>query len=178
MASNGIVPSTPKKVIIYGTSNYQTRHHELKSHIKLLRKNSSEQCDIQFIRSYTLEKTYELIKSKDHTDAIVVISVLTNNAKRKQSLSYIRGYQETISWMLKQETDAQNIVFVACPPAKAFETKIYNDSTRDLCDQEGVRFSQTLIREHHLGRDGYHLQMRYQHLMSETVAAAIIDVEV
>ena len=171
-------PPPPKRVIIYGTSNYQTRHHQLKSSLRSLRQDSKEKYDIQFIRSYTLEKTFEMVKTRDHTDAIVVVSVLTNNARKGQSLSHIRGYQEAIIWMLKQETDAKNIVFLACPPATAFQTSIYNCYTQDLCDKEGIRFSNTLIKQDHLGSDGYHLQFKHQHLMSKSVAAAILDMEI
>ena len=167
-----------KRVIIYGDSNYQTRHHQLKSSLRSLRQDSTEQYDIQFIRSYTLEKTFEMVKTRDHSDAIVVVSVLTNNAKKGQSLSYIRGYQEAIIWMLKQETNASNIVFLACPPATAFQTRIYNCYTQDLCDEESIRFSNTLIKEEHLWLDGYHLQFKYQHLMSKSVAAAVLDMEI
>ena len=167
-----------KRVIIYGTSNYQTRHHQLKSSLRSLRQDSTEQYDIQFIRSYTLEKTFEMVKTRDHSDAIVVVSVLTNNAKKGQSLSYIRGYQEAIIWMLKQETNASNIVFLACPPATAFQTRIYNCYIQDLCDEEAIRFSNTLIKEENLCSDGYHLQFKYQHLMSKSVAAAVLDMEI
>ena len=119
-----------------------------------------------------------MVKTRDHSDAIVVVSVLTNNAKRGQSLSYIRGYQEAIMWMLKQETNASNIVFLACPPATAFQTRIYNCYTQDLCDEEGIQFSNTLIKEENLCSDGYHLQFKYQHLMSKSVAAAVLDMEI
>ena len=100
--------SKVQKVIIYGDSNYQTRHRDLIQAIK--RKNpdaASTKYDIKLVKSYTLERTYELVKTNDHTGAIVIINVLTNNARRQNSLSHVLDLQETIILMLKQETYAQ-----------------------------------------------------------------------
>ena len=41
---------------------------------------------------------------------------------------------------------------------------------------EQVRFARSLISKGNLNNDGYHVRFEYQHLMSQTVAAAITNV--
>ena len=82
-----------KKVFIYGDSNYQTRHRQLRQKIRELQPDGTEKYDLNFIRSYTLEKTLVEMKNHDYNDAIVVIATLTNNIRYNQSLTTIRGLQ-------------------------------------------------------------------------------------
>ena len=142
--------------------------------MRSLKKNSVQNLDIQFKRTYTLEKTLRQVKENNHTDSIVIISILTNNAKRRQVLSYVRRIQEEIILKLKTETDASNIIFLGCPPAQYFETKTYNQATQNLCGQQGVQFAKNLVLQKHLKNDGIHINSRDQHFMSRSVAEAAI----
>ena len=117
-----------------------------------------------------------MVKDLDHTDAIVIISVLTNNARRHHSLRYVHDLQEQIIWMLKTETSATNITFVECPPSTAFESSSYNKETFEVCTTEKIGFHhQTLVKKSHLATDGYHIMRGYQHLITKTIAAAILS---
>ena len=116
-----------------------------------------------------------MVKTCDHIEAIVIVNVHTNNLRRGHSLYNIRGYQETIIWMLKEETSPQNIIFVDSPVSKVFQTHSFNTQTLDLCKREQVGFSHcSLIKKPHLKEDGYHIQRGYQHLVAKTVAGAIL----
>ena len=103
--------SKRQNVIIYGDSNYKTRHGDLIQAIKRRDPTASTKYNIKLVKSYTLEKTYEIMKTNNHENAIVIINVMTNNAKRRQSLSYVRDLQETIILMLKLETSLQVLNF-------------------------------------------------------------------
>ena len=166
-----------QKVVLYVDSNYQTTTTDLIKAIKMRHPNaSSTKFDIEFRRSYTLKKTYEMVKNRDHADAIVIISVLTNDARNGKSLHYIHKLQEDIAWMLKAETSASNIIFVGCPPSTAFNTLSYNKETEKVCKQENVGFHpQNQVNKSHLATDGYHIMKGYQFLITKTIAAAILS---
>ena len=168
-----------KKVFIYGDSNYQTRHRQLRQKIRELQPDGTEKYDLNFIRSYTLKKTLVEMKNHDHNDAIVVIATLTNNIRYNQSLTTIRGLQEQIIKELKRETDQNNIVFLACPPTRSpanFDTYMSNCYTEVVCEREGVRFAESLVKEEHLyWRDGIHVDYEHQDVVTRSAAAAIIN---
>ena len=168
-----------KKLFIYGDSNYQTRHYQLRAKIRELQPDGTKKYDITFIRSYTLEKTLSEMQNHDHNDAIVVIATLTNNIRYNQSLPTIRRLQEQIIKELKRETDQNNIVFLGCPPTRFpahFDTYMSNCYTEVVCEREGVRFADSLVKEQHLyWRDGIHVAYEHQGVVTRSVAAAIIN---
>ena len=168
-----------KKVFIYGDSNYQTRHSQLRSKIRELQPDGTEKYDITFVRSYTLEKTLVEIKKHNHKDAIVVIATLTNNIRYNQSLPTIRRLQEQIIEELKRDTDQNNVVFLGCPPTRFpahFDTYMSNCYTEVVCKCKGVRFADSLVKDQHLyWRDGIHVAYDYQEVVTRSVAAAIIN---
>ena len=168
-----------KKVVIYGDSNYQTRHRGLRLKLKELLPDGTEKYDLNFVRSYTLEKTLVEMEKHDHSDAIVVIATLTNNIRYHQSLATIRGLQEEVITKLKQQTDPSNIVFLACPPTRFpahFDTYMFNCYTEVVCQRHGVRFAESFVREEHLyWKDGIHVDYRHQEVIAKSVAAAIIN---
>ena len=178
------VPSTekskldlPKKIIIYADSNLNKLPRYIIAKIKLIRRYSAEEPSIEIIPTYTMQKTHKVVQTNDHTDALVIIAIMTNNARRKEPVMSVYNYQEEIIAMLKTETGLQNIVFVACPPSTKFNTYAYNKSTEYLCMNEQVRFAPSLISKGNLNNDGYHVRFEYQHLMSQTIAAAIMNVD-
>ena len=71
---------------LYGDSNYKTTHRQLKTEINALRRGATQGLQIEFNKTFTLEKTFHVIKEHDHTNCIVLINVLTNNARRRQSV--------------------------------------------------------------------------------------------
>ena len=167
--------SKVQKVIIYGDSNYWTDTRDLMQIIKWKNPDAASiKYDIKHVKSYTLERTYELVKTNNHTGAIVIINVMTNNARRRNKLSHVWDLQETLILMLKQETSSQNIVMVECPVATAFQTAHYNMQTMDLCKIHQANFQPTYIKMFHLRKDGYHVLDGYQHWVAKTVADAIL----
>ena len=168
-----------KKVFIYGDSNYQTRHRRLRLKLKELLPDGTEKYDLNFVRSYTLEKTLVEMENRDHSDAIVVIATLTNNIRHNQSLSTIRGLQEEIITKLQRETDQSNIVFLACPPTRFpahFDTYMFNCYTEVVCERYGVRFAESFVKKEHLyWKDGIHVDYSHQEIVAKSVAAAIIN---
>ena len=170
-------PSEPKslkhniqEIMMYSDSNQQKLPRNISAKIK-------GPANIKIMRTYTMQKTLEEVRKNDHKNALVVINIMTNNARRKETLMSVRGYQEKIIAKLKTETSPKNIVFIACPPSTKFNTDCYNKSTEYLCKTSKVRFSKSLICIGHLNHDGYHVCFQYQHLMSKTVAAAILNVD-
>ena len=79
-------PWIKQKLIIYGDSNYKTTYRQLKTEINALRRGATQGLQIEFNKTFTLEKTFHVIKEHDHTNCIVLINVLTNNARRRQSV--------------------------------------------------------------------------------------------
>ena len=167
----------PKKIIIYADSNLNKLPRYIIAKIKLIRKYSAEEPSIEIIPTYTMQKTHKVVQTNDHTDALVIIAIMTNNARRKEPVMSVYNYQEEIIAMLKTETGLQNIVFVACPPSTKFNTYAYNKSTEYLCMNEQVRFARSLISKGNLNNDGYHVRFEYQHLMSQTIAAVVMNVD-
>ena len=170
-------PDLPKKIVIYSDSNLNKLPRNIIAKIKLIRRYSAEEPSIEIIPTYTMQKTHKVVQTNDHTDALVIIAIMTNNARRKEPVMSVYRYQEEIIAMLKTETGLQNIVFVACPPSTKFNTYAYNKSTEYLCMNEQVRFAPSLISKGNLNNNGYHVRFEYQHLMSQTVAAAIMNVD-
>ena len=169
--------NVPEKVIYYTDSNTHTLPQILKEKMNEIRSDSGKVPELEQVRAYTMQKAHKLVQTNNHENAIVVINLMTNNARRRESPASVCGLQEEIIRMLESETAPQNIVFIESPPSLKFDTVTYNKSTEALCKRMNVQFSRTLICKGHLNRDGYHVRFEHQHLMQRTVAAAILNVD-
>ena len=165
------------KVVYYTDSNTHTLPRILREKLDEIRNESGKIPKLEQVRAYTMQKAHKLIQTNNHENALVVINIMTNNARRRESPASVCDIQEEIIWMLKSETAPQNIVFIESPPSIKFDIASYNQSTQALCKRMKVRFSKTLICKGHLNHDGFHIRFEHQHLMQKTVAAAILNVD-
>ena len=165
------------KVVYYTDSNTHTLPRILREKMDEIRNESGKVPKLEQVRAYTMQKAHKLIQTNNHENALVVINIMTNNARRRESPASVCDIQEEIIWMLKSETAPQNIVFIESPPSIKFDIASYNQSTQALCKRMKVRFSKTLICKGHLNHDGFHIRFEHQHLMQKTVAAAILNVD-
>ena len=116
---------------------------------------------------------------------IVVINTLTNDArhtKHRQSrtIKETKQMQATIISHLKAFIPPKNIVILESPPLLTSSTSDifpYNDASFLIARQHGARFARTLIGEHHLFGDGYHIRKDFRHLLIKSVAAAAVNIE-
>ena len=79
-------------------------------------------CKIEVEKVYTarLEDTVKAIRSNDHTNAVVVISVLTNNAKANQNILRAKDLMQEALEQLKKQITPENIIVIESPPALRF----------------------------------------------------------
>ena len=135
--------------------------------------------EIKVTKNYTprLEDTLNAIKSTNHSNSIVVLSVMTNNAKSHQSPYKSKSLLSEIVEHLKGEVSVKNIIVLESPPSCSFNIFPYNKAMFDLCQNTGIFFSRNLVKQVHLKADGLHILNQYKHLMIKSVAAAIKKVD-
>lgn len=135
--------------------------------------------NVRVTKCYTprLEDTLRAIRSTDHTNSIVILSVMTNNANAYQSVSHSTSLLKNVVDYLKNETYAQNIIVLESPPSRRFNIFPFNKAMFDLCHSMGVFFARNLLKQNHLKTDGLHILNHYKHLMIKSVAAAIKKVD-
>ena len=174
-----------QKVFVYQDSNGKRNPSKVDHYLQELQKKhgSNTIFEVEFIDSYTLPRTYRMMQERDHTDAIVVIAVGTNDIRlRKQSPDHRYSKQNPQAWVrkiishLKAQTSNHNIRLVASPPSTLFDIKSFNNFNFHLCRSEGVVFAYTLARKEHLARDGYHISFMFSNVVAQTTAASIFNV--
>lgn len=135
--------------------------------------------NVKVSKVYTprLEHTLNVLKSTDHSNAVVIISVMTNNAEAYQSVSHSQSILRNIVDTLKLETSSQNIIILKSPPSRNFNIFQYNKAMYDLCQSAGVFLARTLVKQIHIKPDGLHILDQYKHLMVKSIAAAIKKVD-
>ena len=111
------------------------------------------------------------------TNAIVVIGIMTNEAKFSKPIRNTHSRLSRIITKLKTQTHPDNIVILEAVPSLPFNIFAYNNASWVLCRKMGVRFARTLVGEHHLWRDGVHVRHNCRHLLEKSVAAAIANVD-
>ena len=162
--------------LITGDIKEQLRRLKTKLRIK-------EEYEIEFIPSFTLGKTLFAIKERDHTDAIVLINIGTNDIRlrkkfpeNQQSKRDPHQLVERIIQLLKTQTAMGNIVIVQSAPSLAFDIDAYNRRNFKLCDHHGVNFAYTMVHTSHLRDDLFHIDYPHLHVMAQTMAAAIVGI--
>ena len=169
--------STP--VHVYCDSNHNATPNliiEVNQQLKEL--NRSDECYyIETHRAFTLNKTFEQVCQRNHKDAIVIINIMTNDAKYGRDIYNAQHTLRKIIRKLKTETDPRNICVTESSPATKFNIQPYNKMSHHLCEQENVGFAPTLVAKSHLIGDGYHIHESFRHLLVKTTAAAILDVD-
>ena len=128
--------------------------------------------------TFRLQKTYDEMLKRDHSDEIVVVNIGINDVRFGKGVGFThRIYLQKIIDYLKTQTHPQNIIIVESAPSTKYSMDAYNTASYHLCQKENVRFAPTLIREEHLWDDGYHIQDSHRYLLTRTTAAAIKRVD-
>ena len=147
--------------------------------------NSPPHYHIMPHETFTLPQTLNTIKRTTFKSTdIIIINTLTNDARQTKhrharSPQQTKHTQTTIINYLKTLVPAHNIVILESPPLLETPTSDifpYNLNSYLLSRHLGTRFSETLVGESHLFKDGYHILRSSRQLLVKSVAAAIANV--
>ena len=128
--------------------------------------------------TFRLQRTYDEMLKRDHSDEIVVINIGINDVRFGKGVGFTHDiYMQKIIDHLKTQTHPQNIIIVESAPSTRYSMDAFNKASYHLCQKENVRFAPTLIGQEHLWNDGYHIQDSYRYLLTRTTAAAIKRVD-
>ena len=167
-------PLGPKKVRIYHDSNLRwSSPSQIKDTFKGLSLGNSDNFNIELSYTPTLEQLVTAVERDDNTNATIVISTMTNNAKDHQSVSKCELKLKRVVGVLTQQTQAKNIIFLESPPSFRCDIFPYNNMAYNLCKSSGLMFSFNLLSYVHIKPDGLHIKRAFKHLMVKSVAAAL-----
>ena len=180
-------PSPNPTIYVFHDSNLKNlTAGELKSSINSINNNNNNitNYNISPQETFTLPQTRDQIKRLTFkTNDIVIITTLTNDARhtkhrQARTTNETKHIQATIISHLKAFIPPKNIVILESPPLLTSSTSDifpYNDASFLLARQNGARFARSLVGEHHLFRDGYHILKDSRHLLVKSVAAAAVN---
>lgn len=172
---------SPQKVFIYHDSNLAwslpSTIEETVKNINTYRPHPIQNVSITKCYTPRLVQTLDSIKTTNHSNSVVIIAVMTNNAKANQSVAYSKSILNKIFEHLKTEISAQNIIVLESPPSLNFDIFPYNKVMFDLCQSNEVFFARNLLKKVHMKGDGLHILNHYKHLMVKSVAAAIKKID-
>ena len=172
---------SPQKVIIYHASNLEWSHpstiEEAVKKIDTFGPHPIKDVKVEKIYTPLLEDTIREIKSHDHTNAVVLISVLTNNAKAHQNIYQTKALLQEALDLLKKQVTPENIIFLESPPSLRFYIHPYNLAMFHVCRSNGVFFAPNLLKPIHIKPDGLHILNQFKDLMVKSVSAAIKKVD-
>ena len=169
--------ASPTKVMIYHASNlaWATPKTIENAVHAIISPRPHPISDIKVAKCWTpkLEDVLSEVKKRDHTKSIVVISVMTNNAKAKQSVSHTQSLLKSVFDELKTQVSPQNIIFLESPPSLNFDIYPYNRAAYHTCHNSKIYFAPNLLTRSNIKPDGLHILARYKHLMVKSVSTAI-----
>ena len=172
---------SPQKVMIYHASNLEWSHpstiEEAVKRIDTFGPHPIKDVKVEKIFTPRLEDTIREIKSRDHSNAVVLISVLTNNAKAHQNIYQTKALLQEALELLKKQISQENIIFLESPPSLKFYIHPYNLAMFHVCRSNGVFFAPNLLQPIHIKPDGLHILNQFKHLMVKSVSAAIKKVD-
>ena len=164
----------PKTVRIYHDSNLRwSSPSQIKDTFKGLNLGNPDKFNIELSYTPTLEQLVTAVERDDNTNATIVISTLTNNAKDHQSVSKCELKLKRAVGILTQQTQPKNIIFLESPPSFRCDIFPYNKMAYNLCKSSGLTFSFNLLSYVHIKPDGLHIKRAFKHLMVKSVAAAL-----
>jgi len=167
-------------VHVYVDSNHNAPDKlilEIQQKLRLLNR-SHEHYTIQIHRTFTLLRTLHEVRQRDHTNSIVIINIMTNDAKFGKDIYMTQDILRKIIQKLKTETYTENICVTESVPSLKFNIQPYNRMTHQLCKLENIGFAHTLVTASQIWRgDGIHILENFRHLLVKTSAAAILGVE-
>ena len=107
----------------------------LKASNPSLRLNNYEVC---LHTTYTINKTIVAMEKVDHTNAIVVIGIMTNEAKFSKPVRSTHSKLSQMITKLKTQTYPNNIVVLEAVPSLVFNIFPYNQASWNLSQKMGV----------------------------------------
>ena len=123
-----------------------------------------------------LEDVLQALTQTDLENSVVIIAVMTNNAKERQPVHHTHSLLQRILENLKKQTSSEKIIILESPPSLQFDVYPYNRASYQLCRSAGVFFALSQLERYHIKDDGLHIRDQYKHLMIKSVAAAIMKV--
>ena len=131
--------------------------------------------EIKVEKFYTprLEDVLPAVMQNNHSNAIVVIAVMTNNAKGKQPVLQSQSILSKVLNILKPQTPLENLIVLESPPSLNFDIFPYNYAMYQICKSSGICFAPNLLRPSDIKPDGLHILPRSKHLMVKSISAAI-----
>ena len=123
-----------------------------------------------------LEDVLQAVTQTDLENSVVIIAVMTNNAKERQPVQHTHSLLQRILDNLKTQTSSEKIIVLESPPSLQFDVYPYNRASYQLCRSSGVYFALCQLERCHIKDDGLHIRDPYKHLMIKSVAAAIMKV--
>ena len=182
--------SPPVNIHVYQDSNgKRSNPGNVEAEVKRLmqqKKGSSFDFQIHYHNSYHLPGTLYQVHQRDHSNSIVIINVGTNDVRYRldpsthdHPLSKKDPHQmmDKIISHLKKETAPENIIILESIPSTKMDMKPYNDENYKLSKMRNIRYAFTLVRESHIWKgDKYHIHNAFRHVVSKSVAAAIMNV--
>ena len=165
---------------IYHDSNLdRVRPEQIKdtlNNINMMNNHPVVNYNITMYATYTLPKTLKKIKQNDHKDHHIYIHIMTNDGRYNKPIARINHMLNEIITILESQTTLGNIFFAECPPAFTFDPYPYNTALFNTCHHRGVNFVPTLVGEHSLFRDGFHVIGKDRHLLVKSLAAGILGI--
>ena len=173
--------NVPEKVPvqIYHDSNLAwSGPNAINDAIKRVFPKQSEEKDFNVSMSLTpkLEDVLQAVTQTNHANSVVIIAVMTNNAKQCQPVERTHSILQRIVDSLKRQTSPENIIIIESPPSLQFDIYPYNRASYHLCCSSGVHFSLSQLETCHIKDDGLHIKNSYKHLMIKSVVAAIMKI--
>ena len=182
-------PSQPLPTIhVFHDSNLKSvTADEILNSLKIIngQTNTTTNHNITPHETFTLPQTLNAIKRITFKpNDSVILNILTNDARQtkhrqERSPQQTKNTQTAIINYLKAFIPLHHIVILESPPLLNTPTSDifpFNLNSYLLSRQLGTRFSETLIGEGHLFKDGYHVLRSARHLLVKSVAAAIANV--
>ena len=182
--------SPPVNIHVYQDSNgKRSNPGNVEAEVKKLmqqKKGSTFDFKIHYHNSYHLPGTLYQVKNRDHSNSMVIINIGTNDVRYRQDpltsdhpLSLLNPHNtmaEIIS-ILKKQTAPENIIILESIPSTKMNMETYNDENYKLSLIHNIRYAYTLVRKSHIWKkDKYHIHNAFRHLVSKSVAAAIMKV--
>ena len=134
-----------QKVFVYQGSNGKKNPGKVEEELSVLssKYHVKKQYDIEYLDTYTLPRTLREMEQRDHSNAVVLVHIGTNDIRfrKNQPKNWLsqQSPQVLVKKMislLKTQTHPENIVFMECPPSLAFDMLPYNRANYNLCKRE------------------------------------------
>ena len=141
-------------VHVYQDSNGNNNRGSVEQELEKIKKKDVDY-QVHYHDTFTLGRTYYKMLENDHRDAIVLISIGTNdirlrriNPNSPKSQRNPHNLIQRMLTLLQRQTKDENIVVIEAPQATWFNVTPYNEANSHICQDRNVRFANTLVSLH------------------------------